>query len=253
MEISPATLDLPECSPNLMPFHISHSGLAPISTYFRVKPSPSSTHLSLTQNTSNKTKLSTEDSQNTLVADESQCSLTTIAESQSVSLEEDSQACPGGVGAMVVDADSGTQASSSSAPVTHLAERSLEHNFVAAFRGRQIHGRTVDLPQGYGGIVLNAPSGHPKSQGGDTGTVEKTAKTRRETPQSSRKMETDEDDGVDADNDASRAETRRLNPVSRFSSLTVWSPDIPVDEGKDEYLRSLTEWSKLAAEVRFHV
>lgn len=150
---------------------------------------------------------------------------------------------------MVVDADSGTQASSSSAPVTPLAERSLGHNFVAAFRGRQIHGRTVDLPQGYGGIVLNAPSGHPKSQGGDTGTVEKTAKTRRETRQSSRKMETDEDDGVDADNDASCAETRRLNPVSRFSSLTVWSPDIPVDEGKDEYLRSLTEWTKLAAEI----
>jgi hypothetical protein len=63
-------------------------------------------------------------------------------------------------------------------------------------------------------------------------------------------METaDEDDAVDADHDDSCVEIRRLTPVSRFSSLTVWSPDIPVDEGKDEYLRSLTEWTKLAAEI----
>ncbi|KAG0698187.1 hypothetical protein DFH29DRAFT_942680 [Suillus ampliporus] len=240
MEISPATVSLSECSPNLMPFHISHSGPAPISTYFRVKPSPSSAHLSLTQNTSDETNLSTDDSQNTLVAEESQCSLTTIAESQSASLGDDSQACAAGVGVMV---DSGTQASSSSEvasapPVTP-----------------SIHGRTVGLPHGYGGIVLSAPSSDAKSQGGDPDTVERMTQARgqgRATRQSSRKMETDGDDEMDADDDASRAEIRRLTPVSRFSSLTVWSPDIPVDEGKDEYLRSLTEWTKLAAEVRFY-
>ncbi|KAG1857351.1 ribonuclease H2, subunit C [Suillus subalutaceus] len=258
MEISPVTLDLPECSPNLMPFHISHSGPAPISTYFRVKPSaPSSPHLSLTQNTSNETHMSTDNSQNTLVAEESQYSLTTIAESQSASLEGDSQECPAGVGAMVVDADSGAQASSSSEvarapPAMPPIEDSLSNNFVAAFRGRQVHGRTVELPQGYGGIVLSAPSSDAKSQGDDTGTVETMAQTRgkgRATRTCSRQMEIDEDDAVDADHDDSRVEIRKLTPVSRFSSLIVWSPDIPVDEGKDEYLRSLTEWTKLAAEI----
>lgn len=255
MEISPVTLDLPECSPNLMPFHISHSGPAPISTYFRVKPS--SPHLSLTQNTSNEIHLSTDNSQNTLVAEESQGSLTTIAESQSASLEEDSQACPAGAGAMVVDADSGTQAGSSSEvarapPATPPVDDSLGNSFIAAFRGRQLHGRTVDLPQGYGGIVLSAPSSDAKSRGDDTGTVETMAQTKgkgRVTRTCSRQMETEEDDAADADHDDSRVEIRRLTPVSRFSSLTVWSPDIPVDEGKDEYLRSLTEWTKLAAEI----
>ncbi|KAG2137555.1 ribonuclease H2, subunit C [Suillus bovinus] len=254
MEISLATFDLPECLPNLMPFHISHSGPAPISTYFRVKPSLSSPHLSLTQNTSNDTHLSTDDSQNTLVAEESQCSLATIAESQSASLEEDSQGCTARVGAMVVDADSGTQASSSSevARAPPPVEGSLSNSFIAAFRGRQVHGRTVDLPQGYGGIVLSAPSGDAKSQGDETGTVKTMAQTkgkRRTTRTCSRQMETDEDDAVDANHDGSRVEIRRLTPVSRFSSFTVWSPDIPVDEGKDEYLRSLTEWTKLAAEI----
>ncbi|KAG2345830.1 hypothetical protein BDR05DRAFT_960123 [Suillus weaverae] len=257
MEISPVTLDIPECSPNLMPFHISHSGHAPISTYFRVKPSPSNPHLSLTQNTSNETNLSLDNSQNTLVAEESQCSLTTVAESQSASLEDDSEACLAGVDTMVVDTDSGTQVSSSSKvacapPATPPVEGSLGRSFTAAFRGRQVHGRTVDLPQGYGGIVLSAPSGDAKSQGDATGMVETMAQTRgkgRATRTSSRRMETDEDDAVDADHDGSRVEIRKLTPVSRFSSLTVWSPDIPVDEGKDEYLRSLTEWTKLAAEI----
>ncbi|KAG1808845.1 ribonuclease H2, subunit C [Suillus variegatus] len=257
MEISPVTLDLPECAPNLMPFHISHSGPAPISTYFRVKPSLSIPHLSITQNTSNETQLSTDNSQNTLVAEESQCSITTIAESQSTPLEQDSQTCPANVGAMVVDADSGTQASSSSEvaralPATPPVEGSLSNSFIAAFRGRQVHGRTVDLPQGYGGIVLSAPSGDAKNQGDDTGMVETIAQTRgkgRATRTCSRQMDIDEDDAVDADHDGSRVEIRRLTPVSRFSSLTVWSPDIPVDEGKDEYLRSLMEWTKLAAEI----
>jgi hypothetical protein len=245
-----------------MPFHISHSGPAPISTYFRVKPlTPSSPHLSHTQSTSNETHLFTDNSQNTLVAEESRCSLTTIAASQPASLEEDSQLCPAEVDAMVVDADSGTQVSSSSKvarvpPATLPVEDSSKNSFIAAFRGRQVHGRTVDLPQGYGGIVLSAPRSDAKIQGDDTGTrtIETMAQTRgkgRATRTCSRQMETDEDDAVDADHDDSRVEIRRLTPVSRFSSLTVWSPDIPVDEGKDEYLRSLTEWTKLAAEVCF--
>lgn len=158
---------------------------------------------------------------------------------------------------MVIDADSGAQASSSSKmtrepPATPPVEGSPSNSFIAAFRGRQVHGRTVDLPQGYGGVVLSAPSGDAKGQGDDTGTVETMARARgkaRSTRTCSRQMETDEDDAADADHDGSRVEIRRLTPVSRFSSLTVWSPDIPVDEGKDEYLRSLTEWTKLAAEI----
>lgn len=155
---------------------------------------------------------------------------------------------------MVIDADSGPQASSSSEvarepPAIPPVEGSLGNSFIAAFRGRQVHGRTVGLPQGYGGIVLSAPSGDAKSQGDDTGTVETMAQKRgkaRSTRTCSRQMEKDEDDTAA---DGSRVEIRRLTPVSRFSSLTVWSPDIPVDEGKDEYLRSLTEWTKLAAEI----
>jgi hypothetical protein len=43
---------------------------------------------------------------------------------------------------------------------------------------------------------------------------------------------------------------RTLKPVARFSSLVVWNPDIPVDEGRDEYLRALGEWTRIASDVR---
>ena len=44
-------------------------------------------------------------------------------------------------------------------------------------------------------------------------------------------------------------DVRQLIPTPTSSSFTIWSPDIPVDEGKDEYVRCLVEWTKLAAEV----
>ena len=42
---------------------------------------------------------------------------------------------------------------------------------------------------------------------------------------------------------------RTLQPTSTFSSFVLWTQDIPVDEGKDEYLRAIREWSRLASEV----
>ena len=44
-------------------------------------------------------------------------------------------------------------------------------------------------------------------------------------------------------------DVRQLIPTPTFLPFTIWSPDIPVDEGKDEYIRCLIEWTKLAAEV----
>ena len=255
MEISTA-INLSECSPNLMPFHISHSGSAPVSAYFRVKPSPSSAHLSLTQKSSNGINSNRDSSQNNPIAEETQCSQATVVGSQSVSPEEDSQDSTAVAGAIVVGTDYGIHASSpelaSAQPVLPTEGSSPGNNFVAAFRGRQVHGRTVNLPHGYGGIVL----GGGQNQAGCTEVAEKMTQTKgkgRATRQTSRIY--DDDISVEPGQGGvpNDAEIERLTPISRFSSLTVWSPDIPVDEGKDEYIRSLTEWTKLAAEVCFHV
>jgi len=42
---------------------------------------------------------------------------------------------------------------------------------------------------------------------------------------------------------------RTLVPTSQFSSFVLWHADRPVDENRDEYFRSLAEWTKLADEI----
>jgi hypothetical protein len=43
---------------------------------------------------------------------------------------------------------------------------------------------------------------------------------------------------------------RILAPSATFNSFVLWNADIPVNEGRDEYMRCLTEWTQLAAVVR---
>jgi hypothetical protein len=161
-KISPISTALPVCSPNLMPFHIKYSGLAPISTYFRVNPAP----------------------------------------------------CVNG------DADSREGV----APNCRVDK---EERFVAAFRGRTVHGLRVDLPEGYGGIILRTA----EEASGDE----------------SCRMEVDgAEDEVDPEEHVS---SRTLKPTETFASFVLWQPDHRVDEGKDEYYRSLTEWTQLTAQV----
>lgn len=52
------------------------------------------------------------------------------------------------------------------------------------------------------------------------------------------------------DGTADEGGVRFLVPVATFSSFVLWNADVAVDAGKDEYLRTLTEWAVLAKEVR---
>ena len=134
-----------------------------------------------------------------------------------------------------------------------------EEPAVAAFRGRTIRGTRISVPDGYTGVVLvgadanktKQPSSSPPPLG------------RRSSRRSRRVIHVDEDDepqdvdmddageGVDVDGQGEEEEapTRTLNLASVFSSFMVWNPDIPVDESRDEYIRSLNEWTKLSAMV----
>ena len=127
-----------------------------------------------------------------------------------------------------------------------------------------MHGVEVDLPEGYAGIVLRAPDA-TKSEGvasrnarreDEKRSASKGRTTRRlrrtKEPEVVEAEDVDEDVGMTDGTAPQEGEgpTRVLQPVSTFSSFVLWHPDIPVDEGRDEYLRSLTEWTRLAAEVR---
>ncbi|PIL24771.1 hypothetical protein GSI_12657 [Ganoderma sinense ZZ0214-1] len=135
-------------------------------------------------------------------------------------------------------------------------------HFAASFRGRSMHGVEIDLPEGYMGIVLRAPSSDAKGKGTASGTKtreeERKPKSKgRTTRRSKRVLEPEvaeaEDGHEHEDGDGSApvedGVTRVLQPVSKFTSFVLWHPDVPVDEARDEYLRSLTEWTRIAAEI----
>ena len=104
--------------------------------------------------------------------------------------------------------------------------KDVDKRFISSFRGRAIHGLTVDVPTGYTGLLLH------------------------DDPQST----TTQDDSIDNDFDMDQeTPLRKLIPQSTFSSITLWHSDRAVDETRDEYYRTLTEWMSLSHEVSKNV
>ncbi|KAI0367623.1 hypothetical protein BV20DRAFT_1024243 [Pilatotrama ljubarskyi] len=244
MAAAPATLKiartdgpLKTTTPHLMPFHIAYSGPAPISTYFRVHAAPEPTYGREKKPEapvpSEPESQQTSDSQATLVASPAHPSPTPALP-------------PSDSAATLVNADVHDSANASSSPADFCSR-----HFTAAFRGRSLHGLKVDLPHGYAGVVLRSPDDHktsaPPSSAGGSRTRSKGARGN------AKRSHREEEDVIDVDEEMPDADdegpVRLLTPAAQFSSFVLWHPDIPVDEGRDEYLRSLTEWTRLAAEI----
>jgi hypothetical protein len=217
--IAPEKESLPKRTPNLMPFSIKYTGTAPVSTYFRPKPPP------------------TRADPPTDIAGGSQ----------------------EGTSQLSTITDTTNPVESNTNPVTTLDAISKEEPLVAAFRGRTVRGTRIPVPDGYTGVVLIGTDANKTKQRSPSPPP----LGRRLSRRSGRVIHVDEDDepqdvdmddvdeGADADGheEEGEAPTRTLTLASVFSSFMVWNPDIPVDEGRDEYIRSLNEWTKLSAMV----
>ncbi|KAJ7035509.1 ribonuclease H2, subunit C [Mycena alexandri] len=208
---------LPNASPNLMPFHIDHNGPAPISTYFLVEAAKE--HVA-------------------------QPPPPPVVEME----VEDATLKP------AAEMEDALPETAEPPPDNSLARRVTEATtrFIATFRGRIVQGLKVDLPSGYAGVIMTGESASAGKAGGlktKIKRVVKAKKTARATRSGTRAD--DEDDEMDHD-DSETSElknARTLMPTAQFSSFVLWHPDIPVDPGRDEYLRSLTEWIRLANEI----
>ena len=177
-----------------MPFHVAHTGPAPLSTYFIVKP---------------------------------------VQQPNSESIVSDG--------------------------VPSFLQRAKTH-FTTAFRGRKLHGLSVDLPHGYSGIVLKPEE--LQSEKGAAGAPPKRLalannerrKSRRSTRSSTRASIDNVDGGGNVPMeqetlDGDEGVIQTLCPTAKFSNFTLWNADVDVDEGRDEYLRTLSEYQHLLAEV----
>ncbi|KZT69300.1 hypothetical protein DAEQUDRAFT_765608 [Daedalea quercina L-15889] len=243
--IAQAEEPLPTCTPYLMPFHIDYSGPAPISTYFRVKPAASPAYLGKVDSQRSVAQAKTESTRHAGESQASSTSQTTLVESSS-SATLDSSLGESSQETFVDDPNQGR---------THGAG----DRFVAAFRGRTVQGLTVNLPEGYAGLVLQTPDASiDDARSGKRSGAPPQEQTRPRATRSAHRssqreamvIDTDVGDGADGSEEAMPEDVARiLQPTATFSSFVLWSQDIPVDEGKDEYLRAIREWSRLAAEV----
>jgi hypothetical protein len=94
---------------------------------------------------------------------------------------------------------------------------------VAYFRGRKLHGKSVKLPEGYQGIVV---------QKGDT----KVAPTAGHA-------------SVEAGDEEEQFPRGTLESKAEFDELVVWGHEEHADASSDPYVRGIEEWLSLADQV----
>ena len=100
-------------------------------------------------------------------------------------------------------------------------------HYVAAFRGREMHGQEVDLPDGYAGVVLRAPdnkigkgmasSCRKKEEENPKSTGRTTRRSKR--GQEEAKVEDEADAPGFSETASDEVPTRFLEPVSTFASF----------------------------------
>lgn len=103
----------------------------------------------------------------------------------------------------------------------------------AYFRGRLLQGRTLTLPEGYTGLVLNK--------------TETPLPKPRPTAEQLRVLE--EDAGaLDEEFGGDEVEVKRLECQGRFDEVVVWGHEM-VPDGEDGYVRGVEEWIGFAEAV----
>lgn len=218
-----------------MPFHINYTGPAPISTYFVTTaaestlplPAPAPVPVPSSQDVDATGVESKADAEH--MAPDVEAVALSLSDSQATEASEFSQATE----ATTLDA-SNASLQDTLVPSDSFLAPIKSTDMMSTFRGRQVIGRSIDLPQGYVGLVLQTDK---TATDGD----QEHGRNRR----GKNAMDIDEHD----DAAPSAGPTRKIVPTATFSSFMVWSPDIPVDEGRDEYIRSLKEWTALAEVV----
>lgn len=103
----------------------------------------------------------------------------------------------------------------------------LDGQKTAYFRGRKLHGKTLKLPEGYCGSVVE--KGQPK-------------------PQERSQDEIAEDLEIQEDNDH-QIEVGAMHGKSTFDEVVVWGHESIADSGADPYVRGIDEWISFAEQV----
>lgn len=168
--ISSVKTTLPTCEPNLMPFHIDYSGPASVSAFMHVeklKPQEElGTKLKSLGIVHSDTKTHLVEGQTVkedrMEVDASSTNITRPCDGQDTNVKASGSSTPSAeahsqaTSESTIAVESQTSLSSSTARVSPTPPiiDDADKRFISSFRGRTIHGLTIDLPLGYSGLVL---------------------------------------------------------------------------------------------------
>jgi len=235
---APAVTPLSSTSLHLMPFHISHTGPAPISSYFLIKRA-----LQDTTSVQGETKVLEKGKS---VEEPGLTKLTAafrgrVMHGFQVDIPE---SYDGFLLAKEGDQDEVAQSSGKKRKGDDVEEGTVKDG---GSKSRKSTGKGK-ATTAKGRITRSRSKG---KKGRNDGSEEEEAPTNPEDVYAFM-SQVDVDDAPPPDQandslpDTSRDDTRSLHPAATFSSFTLWNADVPPDEGQDEYLRTMKEWVKLA-------
>ncbi|GAW14480.1 hypothetical protein ANO14919_038830 [Xylariales sp. No.14919] len=98
----------------------------------------------------------------------------------------------------------------------------------AYFRGRKLHGKSMKLPEGYHGVV-----------------VEKTDAK----PQTPTQQEPSDEDVEIIENPDDQLEVGVMRGKATFDEFTIWGHESTNDSSEDAYVRGMEEWIAFSEEV----
>lgn len=96
----------------------------------------------------------------------------------------------------------------------------------AYFRGRQLHGKVVKVPDGYRGVVIE----------------------KKDAPEPAGRAK-DEPEVVDVDAEDEDLPLGALEAKAEFEEMVIWGHESVAEASADPYVRGVDEWMKLAEQV----
>ncbi|RYP47596.1 hypothetical protein DL768_006382 [Monosporascus sp. mg162] len=102
----------------------------------------------------------------------------------------------------------------------------------AYFRGRKLHGKTMKLPEGYHGSIVEKGQPKPEEASREEASREEMAEDID--------LQEEQDDPI---------EVGAMRGKSTFDEVIVWGHEATADSGADPYVRSIEEWISFAEQI----
>lgn len=102
----------------------------------------------------------------------------------------------------------------------------IDEKHVVNFRGRKLQGKTVRVPEGYTGVVVQLPDKEEEVE-----TVKKAFRV---------------DDNSESDDQVAETEARKM---AGFDEIMIWEHGQMPDASSDPYMKGMQEWIAFAQTV----